>query len=143
MELRAYVGVVACKIEDKPDGLVGWIEVVNSNVTPARHVRMSMAAAMLDKEPKESDFPEGSDERKAFDLVQSATWRRHIPINGDTNAVKDGTKLFWIWGTIRYIDIFGDETTVGFRRRSGHYDSKTASWALVPDQQGNEGRYPE
>ena len=146
-ELRAYVAFTiseAAKIIPNPDGyLVIPIVFDNRGQTPAVKVTSGANFDILDW-PAPIPFPEPTfEETGSIYVIHPGKVNWNTPVHARrkfseaevATAIEGRTKRFFLWGEIRYSDIFGDEHFTRFRMMSG-VEPKTNFLTLC--REGNE-----
>lgn len=133
--LRAYVGIDSVKILYTLNNIATTrIILKNTGQTPARDVLAVIHNDILDLPAEESSFPivftmaksKTSMERDGFSKLEIPTIDKVDEFSMSKMQV-DRTAIF-VWGEVRYKDVFGDEWFTRYRFQSdplGHKEHKT------------------
>ncbi|MGB9071454.1 MAG: hypothetical protein WCC22_02200 [Terriglobales bacterium] len=144
--LRAYMSVVigSAVFQDRQDGLKfeGKPNLVNTGSTPARNVRIRIAAEIVpvaDAENFPYSLPEEVAKASAVaaphqTYILSAIVKDFVPDN-EVVAVKGGEgKALTVWGVVTYDDIFGQPHTTKFAQWLFWYPNNTVYGYYIPGQ---------
>lgn len=142
-QLRAYLAVSGCSLEEIPVGFVVTAEIRNSGQTPAFRVRhMSESFA--------EDYPLGGNKPHPIPLEthsapvgagdQTFCVQRLFTEDraGALANVMAGKLGLWIQGTVFYDDCFGEPHTLKFRYVFGGRIANSGGLLLHADIEGNE-----
>ena len=144
--MRAYISVVigGAVYQDRQDDLKfeGKPTLVNSGSTPARNVRVRIAAAIVPRADAETFSYQLTEQIAKAPAVAaphqtyilSAIVKDFVP-DDEIPAVKQGSgKALTVWGDVTYDDIFGDSHTTKFAQWLFWYPNQTVYGYYIPGQ---------
>ena len=140
-QLRAYVVCAGGEMTDarKPNTSL-TITARNTGQTPARDVQMITQFTVRDPDwdgPFEFTLEPASMSvlGPGMELENSKTF--DVPLEM-RKLLEDGKKVIWIWGTVRYTDVFGVDRYTNFRFLEGGANGFHVGTALTFSTHGND-----
>jgi hypothetical protein len=149
-QLRAYVGFIRGEINLKESGeALAWIDYQNAGQTPAHDVTLWIETAVLSVTPSEQEFKISGDEGKGGVMVPGSILRRHKLVTDSylMDALEKDEQRIWVWGEIKYLDVFDEPCCFQFRFWAGKKRDRTDEselqiyWPLIPDLNGTKATY--
>ncbi len=144
--MRAYVSVIvgAAVYQARQDGLKfeGKPTLVNTGSTPARNLRLWIAADIVSRDKAETfDYPIAEETARAPSVaaphqqyILSAVVKDFVP-DAEVHAIKEGVgKTLTVWGVVTYDDIFGDHHTTKFAQWLSWLPNNNVFGHFVPGQ---------
>lgn len=149
-ELRAYLGLGGGKVFKLPNNILrGVVEIKNFGETPAHNVMVAIAGELRapgDQRP--FNDPDFIPHRQPIAPTMSWTFGHEFleMTDQDLNDVLANKKLVYIWGHVKYQDIYNESRIFRFRLRNvvkilvTTEDGTTAikEWKFYPEDEGNE-----
>ncbi len=142
--LRAYLDFPEAFVQNLGDGRFQiQIDVANSGRTRALTVTKWTKTALLDRS-QTCHFEEGKFDRIQRAIAPQSRWhlREDQTWPDDVAAAIEGLeKTVYVWGQVRYTDIYGEPHRSNFRFRSQatkYANGTMTGWVLEPDEEGND-----
>lgn len=148
-ELRAYLGVSGEVSFITPNHIRASVELLNTGKTPAHNVTYFIDGAI--RIPTENKiFEEGIQDPRKAPLVPGATRTLGYEFPNvsdvDMESLRKDEKVIFIWGSVKYVDIFGETQLLSFRYRNTakrlardpNGNLVISAWILYPEEDGND-----
>lgn len=148
-ELRAYLGMGGGEVFILPNNILrGVVEIKNFGETPAHNVMVAIAGELRapgDERP--FNDPDFIPHKQPIAPTMSWTFgHEFLEMTGqDLNDVLADKKLVYIWGRVKYQDIYNETQTLRFRLRNvvklivtTEAGTAIKKWKFYPEDEGNE-----
>jgi len=148
-ELRAYLCIRNAEMHMLPTGVLrAFVEIFNAGKTPAHKVHPAMIGEM--RAPSGNKFfGEVAPMPHRQPIAPGSQWSIGYEFNDasadDVRAVRADQKLVYMWGCIKYEDIFQKPRELRFRLRNVVKQIRPTeqgivieSWHFYPEDEGNE-----
>ncbi len=148
-ELRAYIGMGGGEVFVLPNNILrGVVEIKNFGETPAHNVMVAIAGELRtpgDKRP--FNDPDFIPHKQPVAPTMSWTFGHEFleMTDQDLRDVLADKKLVYIWGHVKYQDIYNETQTLRFRLRNvvkllvtTEAGTAIQKWKFYPEDDGNE-----
>lgn len=148
-ELRAYIGRGGGEVFVLPNHILrGVVEIRNFGETPAHNVMVSIAGELRAPEDKRPfNDPDFIPHKQPIAPTMSWTFGYEFlgMTDQDLKDVLADKKLVYIWGQVKYQDIYNETHTLRFRLRNvvklfvtTEEGTSIKKWKFYPEDEGNE-----
>jgi hypothetical protein len=148
-ELRAYIGMGGGEVFVLPNNILrGVVEIKNFGETPARNVMVAITGELRTPgDIRTFNDPDFIPHKQPIAPTMSWTFGHEFlgMTDQDLKDVLADKKLVYIWGHVRYQDIYNETQTLRFRLRNvvkllvtTEEGTSITKWKFYPEDEGNE-----